>query len=184
MARVIGTDGREPADPAGVLAARGVTLRRVAPPAWPSVRDDVLAAVDDPAALPAACDVPADLVAELLPTDPERAGVRGVLVVAGVDPTAPEAGVGFGVPHHNESSECHLVLGGRGVFGYPADDGEVFVGVEHGDVVAMRAGTVHRYLPLAEQAFVLRFDAPPGAGLVAHDLDTGPDAAPWPDPWA
>lgn len=182
MARVTDAQGQPLADADAVLAGRGVTLRRVEVPAWDQVRDVVAAAGEDPAALPGDVDLPPAVVASLLPTELDRAGVRGVLVVAAVDPDGPEAASGFGVPHHNESSECHLVLGGRGVFGYPGDDGEVFVGVEHGDVVAMRAGTVHRYLPLEEQAFVLRFDAAPGGDLVSHDLDQAP--APWVDPWA
>lgn len=184
MARIVDRDGTPLEHGERLLAERGVTLDRVSVPAWEQLRDAVVAAADG-APLPTGVDLPAEDVARLLPGPAERQGLRGVLVAAPVDPASAQAREGFGVPHHNASSECHVVLGGHGVFGYPGraeHEAEVFLGVEHGDVVAMRAGTVHRYLPLQEQAFLLRFDAVPGGGLEATDLDL--EVGPWIDPFA
>ena len=184
MARIVDPDGTPLEHGAQVLSARGVTLDLLSLPAWEQLRAAVLAAADGDA-LPAGVDLPAEVVARLLPGPADRQGLRGVLVAAPVDPASAQARDGFGVPHHNASSECHVVLGGHGVFGYPGrapGEPEVFLGVEHGDVVAMRAGPGHRYLPLQEPAVLLRFDAVPGGGLEATDLDL--EVGPWIDPFA
>lgn len=141
-------------------------------------RDDVAArALLDAAGVrlhtadPATADVPADVVSAVLPEDS-----RGVRAVADIE-VPEDVDAGMGAWHVNAVDELHLVQSGEGVMEFVTLDGIVSVVIGAGDVIEVR-GAEHRYRPLTEQRWALRFSGGPEAELAA--TETGRGAGPWP----
>lgn len=118
-------------------------------------------------------DIPEGDVAEVL-AEGERQ-VRVSVVV----PPADEAGAdeGMGAWHVNARDEMHLVRAGVGILQVVTPEGIVTVWLDPGTVMVMR-GAEHRYRPLTEQAWTMRFSGPADADLGA--TATGRAAEPWP----
>lgn len=141
-------------------------------------RDDVAArALLDAAGVrlhtadPATADVPAGVVSAVLPEDS-----RGVRAVADIE-VPEDVNAGMGAWHVNAVDELHLVQSGEGVMEFVTLDGIVSVVIGAGDVIEVR-GAEHRYRPLTEQRWALRFSGGPEAELAA--TETGRGAGPWP----
>ena len=123
------------------------------------------------AADPATADVPADVVSAVLPEDS-----RGVRAVADIE-VPEDVDAGMGAWHVNAVDELHLVQSGEGIMEFVTLDGIVSVVIGAGDVIEVR-GAEHRYRPLTEQRWALRFGGGPEAELAA--TETGRGAGPWP----
>jgi hypothetical protein len=96
-----------------------------------------------------------------------------------VDIVPPEAGqenAGMGAWHIREQAEAHSVLTGRGLVEFITPDGVVPVIVESGDIMVVRR-TEHRYLPLTDQRWILRWSGGPDA--IFESTDTGRESAAW-----
>ncbi len=132
-----------------VLAAAGVRLHRVG----------------------ADGDAPSEVVAAVLP-----ANVRHIRAEVDI-PVPDDVDSGMGAWHVNAVDEVHVVASGEGIMEFVTLDGVVSVLVETGDVVEIR-GAEHRYRPLTEQHWRLRFGGSPDDELVA--TATGRAAGPWP----
>lgn len=113
------------------------------------------------------------VMAEWLDTDSRFDG--DVLVAA---PPAPgrefEA---FGAWHVNNVGEFHSITVGEGLVEFWTADGCVSVVLEPGDIMANKAGVEHRYLPITEQHWIIRFGGGRDAELIA--TDTGRTAGAW-----
>jgi len=119
----------------------------------------------------AGADAPTDVVSAVLPID-----VRHVR--AEVDIAVPDdVDAGMGAWHVNAVDEVHVVGSGKGIMEFVTLDGVVSVLVEPGDVIEIR-GTEHRYQPLTQQRWRLRFGGSPDGELEA--TATGRAAGPWP----
>ncbi len=94
------------------------------------------------------------------------------------EPPADDAAAveGMGAWHVNGADEFETVVDGRGIVEFHTPKGPVAVLLEAGDVMAVE-GAEHRYRPLDEQTWILRFA---GADLAARE--TGRLAGPWPNP--
>ncbi len=102
---------------------------------------------------------------------------RGVRVVMTAEPPAPgSADSGMGSWHVNGADEVHSVLDGQGLMEFWTEQGAVSVLVEAGDVLVIQ-GAEHRYRPLTDQRWAIRFAGSPGAELVGSN--TGRPAGPW-----
>jgi mannose-6-phosphate isomerase-like protein (cupin superfamily) len=142
--------GRRDEDARALLEAAGVRLH---------------VGVGDPA------DAPDALCVAVMPGDSREP--RGeVLVEVPIDVDA-----GMGAWHVNAVDELHVVRSGEGVMEFVTLDGVVSVLIGAGDVIEIR-GAEHRYRPLSQQVWLLRFSGGPAAQLVA--TDTGRAAGPWP----
>lgn len=97
-----------------------------------------------------------------------------VVAVPPVD--AAEAAAGMGAWHVNAVSEFETVLSGEGIVEFITDGGVVSAHIGPGDVMAVE-GAEHRYRPLIEQEWILRF-----AGDDLGARETGRPAGPWPIP--
>lgn len=120
---------------------------------------------------PVTGEVPADVVSGVLPEDS-----RGVRAVADIQVPA-DVDAGMGAWHVNAVDELHLVQSGEGIMEFVTLDGIVSVVIGAGDVIEVR-GAEHRYRPLTEQRWALRFSGGPDADLAA--TETGRGAGPWP----
>lgn len=98
------------------------------------------------------------------------------LTVDIVPPEEGEESTGMGAWHIREQAEAHSVLTGRGLVEFITADGVVPVIVESGDIMVVRR-TEHRYLPLTDQRWILRWSGGPAA--VFDNTDTGRDSASW-----
>lgn len=102
---------------------------------------------------------------------------RGVRAVMTAEPPAPGLqDVGMGAWHVNGVDEVHSVLGGQGLMEFWTDQGAICVLVEAGDVLVIQ-GAEHRYRPLTEQRWAIRFAGAPDAEL--NGSSTGRPAGPW-----
>lgn len=100
---------------------------------------------------------------------------RGDLVV---DP--PAAGSefdAFGAWHVNNNNEFHSITRGEGLLEFWTSDGIVSVVLGPGDIMANKAGVEHRYLPLANQAWIVRIGGGADAELIA--TNTGREDTPF-----
>lgn len=120
---------------------------------------------------PATADVPADVISAVLPEDS-----RGVRAVADIE-VPEDVNAGMGAWHVNAVDELHLVQSGEGIMEFVTLDGIVSVVIGAGDAIEVR-GAEHRYRPLTEQRWALRFSGGPDADLGA--TETGRGAGPWP----
>ena len=118
-------------------------------------------------------DIPPGRLAEVLPEGEREVRAEAVLT----PPAEGEAGEGMGAWHVNARDEMHLVRSGEGVLQVITPDGVVTVWLGPGTVMVMR-GAEHRYRPLSEQSWVLRWSGPPDADLDARE--TGRADGPWP----
>ncbi|MCX6433315.1 MAG: hypothetical protein NTX29_11165, partial [Actinobacteria bacterium] len=97
---------------------------------------------------------------------------------AEVDIAMPDdVDAGMGAWHVNAVDEIHVVASGQGIMEFVTVDGIVSILVGAGDVVEIH-GAEHRYRPLTEQRWLLRFGGPADGELVA--TQTGRAAGPWP----
>lgn len=117
-------------------------------------------------------DAQDDVVAAVLPEDSRE--VRAVADIA----VPEDADAGMGAWHVNAVDELHVVQSGEGIMEFITLDGVVSVLVGAGDVIEVR-GAEHRYRPLTEQRWALRFSGGPDADLAA--TETGRGADPWPE---
>ncbi len=153
MARILQNDessGR------AALAAAGVTVH--------------VAAVTE-----GALDAAPALVDQVLPAGMRE--IKGELVAQPVGDDV--ASSGMGAWHVNSVDELHAVTSGQGIMEFLTPEGPVAVLVEAGDVLEIRQAE-HRYRPLTEQGWILRFAAVPGGDLGA--TDTGRESGGWPSP--
>jgi hypothetical protein len=111
------------------------------------------------------------VLAEVLGEDAR--GERG-RIVAEPPADADAAAQGMGAWHVNEVSEFETVTSGDGIVEFWTSDGAVGVRLGAGDIMAVERAE-HRYRPLTEQGWVLRFGAD---DLVA--VETGRASGPWP----
>lgn len=118
-------------------------------------------------------EIPDDVVARVLPEGERQ--VRATPVVP--PPDDASADEGMGAWHVNARDELHLVRAGSGILQVVTPEGVVTVWLEPGTVMVMR-GAEHRYRPLTEQAWSMRFSGPADADLGA--TATGRAAEPWP----
>ena len=118
-------------------------------------------------------DIPGDQLATVL-ADGERQVRNAVTVPPVADADADD---GMGAWHVNARDEMHLVRTGLGVLQVITPEGIVTVWLDPGTVMVMR-GAEHRYRPLTEQTWVMRFSGPSDADLGA--TATGRSAQPWP----
>jgi mannose-6-phosphate isomerase-like protein (cupin superfamily) len=116
-------------------------------------------------------DAPADVVRAVLPEDS-----RGIRAVADIE-VSEDVDAGMGAWHVNAVDELHLVQSGEGIMEFVTLGGVVSVVIGTGDVIEVR-GAEHRYRPLTEQRWALRFSGGPEADLAA--TETGRGADPWP----
>jgi hypothetical protein len=84
----------------------------------------------------------------------------------------------MGAWHVNAVDELHVVQSGEGIIEFVTLDGVVSVVVGAGDVIEVR-GAEHRYRPLTEQRWTMRYSGGPDAQLAA--TETGRGADPWPE---
>lgn len=119
----------------------------------------------------ATSDASPDVISAVLPDDSR--GVRAVADIAVPD----DVDAGMGAWHVNAVDELHVVQSGEGIMEFVTLDGVVSVLVGAGDVIEVR-GAEHRYRPLTEQRWALRYGGGPGAELTA--TETGRGADPWP----
>jgi mannose-6-phosphate isomerase-like protein (cupin superfamily) len=119
----------------------------------------------------ATADAPARIVAAVLPE-----GSRDVRAVADIA-VPDDVDAGMGAWHVNAVDELHVVQSGEGIMEFVTPDGIVSVVVGAGDVIEIR-GAEHRYRPLTEQRWTLRYGGGPDAELLA--TGTGRGAEPWP----
>ena len=87
------------------------------------------------------------------------------------------ADVGNGAWHINEQHEAHTVLEGIGVIEFWCGDGPVRAVLEPGDIMLVK-GAEHRYRPLTDQRWLIRYSGGPEASLTA--TETGRVSEPWP----
>lgn len=96
-----------------------------------------------------------------------------------VDIAPPSPGDEFldmGAWHVRPQAEAHSVLSGQGLVEFMTPIGLVPVIVEGGDIMVVR-GAEHRYLPLTDQRWILRWSGGPEATL--EGTDTGRESTPW-----
>jgi hypothetical protein len=96
-----------------------------------------------------------------------------------VDIVPPEEGqesAGMGAWHIREQAEAHSVRTGRGLVEFITPDGVVPVIVESGDIMVVRRAE-HRYLPLTDQQWTLRWSGGPEAEF--DSTDTGRESDTW-----
>lgn len=104
---------------------------------------------------------------------------RHVRAVMAAEPPTPGAeNSGMGAWHVNGVDEVHSVLDGQGLMEFWTDQGAVCVLVEAGDVLVIQ-GAEHRYRPLTDQRWAIRFAGAPDADLVGSN--TQRPGEPWPD---
>jgi hypothetical protein len=92
-------------------------------------------------------------------------------------PVPDDVDAGMGAWHVNAVDEIHVVATGQGIMEFVTVDGIVSIVVGAGDIVEIH-GAEHRYRPLTEQRWLLRFGGPADGELVA--TQTGRAAGPWP----
>lgn len=118
-----------------------------------------------------AADAAPALVDSVLADDSRH--VRAVADIA----VPVDVDAGMGAWHVNAVDELHVVRSGKGIMEFVTVDGIVSVVLGAGDVVEIH-GAEHRYRPLSEQRWALRFSGGPSAELAA--TDTGRGAQEWP----
>lgn len=106
---------------------------------------------------------------------PQARFVREVMTV---DPPAiGERDSDMGCWHINSVDEVHSVLDGEGIMEFVTAQGVVSVLVEGGDVLVIQQAE-HRYLPLSQQRWAVRWAGDPSTELIS--TQTGRTAQPWP----
>lgn len=118
-------------------------------------------------------DVAGTVLVDALPVGERQ--IRGEVDI----PVPSEPHAGMGAWHVNAVNELHVVASGQGIMEFVTLDGVVSVVLEAGDVVEIR-GAEHRYRPLTEQRWILRYAGPADGALEA--TETGRAAEPWPLP--
>ena len=117
----------------------------------------------------------------------EQLAVHRVLAVSEADVradvvlTAPhhaDADSGNGAWHINAQHEAHTVLEGIGVIEFWCGDTAVSAVLEPGDIMLVR-GAEHRYRPLTDQRWLIRYSGGPEEELTA--TQTGRPSSPWPE---
>ena len=101
--------------------------------------------------------------------------VRADVVLAAQDDA--QADLGVGAWHINNEHEAHTVVDGIGVIEFWCGDRAVAAVLEAGDVMLVR-GAEHRYRPVTDQRWLIRFSGGPQADLIP--TETGRPSEPWP----
>lgn len=91
-------------------------------------------------------------------------------------PALSDRDQGMGAWHVNNASEFHTIEGGEGIVEFWTAEGAVPVLLGAGDVMVVVQGAEHRYLPLTDQHWVIRYSIP--GDLVG--TETGRPSGPWP----
>ncbi len=104
-----------------------------------------------------------------------EADVRADVVLTA--PNDADADSGNGAWHVNAQHEAHTVLEGVGVIEFWCGDGPVGAVLEPGDIMLVK-GAEHRYRPLTDQRWLIRYSGGPQEQLTA--TQTGRPSAPWP----
>lgn len=115
-----------------------------------------------------------DIVFQEVLDEPSRFDRREVVVEC---PRPGDEYADFGAWHRNTENEFHSVLSGRGILEYWTKQGAVSVLLEAGDIMAVRRAE-HRYLPLTQQRWCVRFSGGPDSQMVP--IETGRVGDPWP----
>jgi mannose-6-phosphate isomerase-like protein (cupin superfamily) len=103
------------------------------------------------------------------------AEVRADVVLAAPDDQDADSGVGAW--HINNEHEAHTVVEGRGVIEFWCGDRSVAAVLEAGDIMLVR-GAEHRYRPLTDQRWLIRYSGGPESELTP--TETGRPSAAWP----
>ena len=101
--------------------------------------------------------------------------VRADVVLAAPDESQADAGVGAW--HINNEHEAHTVVDGVGVIEFWCGDQAIGAVLEAGDMMLVR-GAEHRYRPLTDQRWLIRFSGGPQADLIPTETDRA--CVPWP----
>ena len=104
-----------------------------------------------------------------------EADVRADVVL--IAPDDADADTGNGVWHVNAQHEAHTVLEGVGLIEFWCADRPVAAVLEPGDIMLVK-GAEHRYRPLTDQRWLIRYSGGPEASLTA--TETGRVSEPWP----
>jgi len=104
-----------------------------------------------------------------------EADVRVDVVITAPDDV--DADSGNGAWHVNAQHEAHTVLEGVGVIEFWCDDKAVGAVLEPGDIMLVK-GAEHRYRPLTDQRWLIRYSGGPHEELTA--TQTGRASEPWP----
>lgn len=122
-----------------------------------------------------------DVGVQIIPeTDPHREivlvealGPDSLVDRATIDIVPPAPGDEFsdmGAWHVRPQAEAHSVLSGRGLVEFITPQGLVPVIVEAGDIMVVQ-GAEHRYLPLTDQRWILRWSGGPDAAFEGTNTD-------------
>lgn len=91
-------------------------------------------------------------------------------------PALADRDQGMGAWHVNNASEFHSIVGGEGIVEFWTAEGAVPVLLGAGDVMVVLQGAEHRYLPVTDQHWIIRYSIP--GDLVGSE--TGRSSGPWP----
>lgn len=103
------------------------------------------------------------------------ADVRADVVLAAPDAAAADSGVGAW--HINNQHEAHTVVEGTGIIEFWCGDRAVAAVLEPGDIMLVK-GAEHRYRPLTDQRWLIRFSG--GAEAELLPTETGRLSQGWP----
>jgi mannose-6-phosphate isomerase-like protein (cupin superfamily) len=106
--------------------------------------------------------------------EPAARAVRAVMTAEPASAGSEDSGMGSW--HVNGADEVHSVLDGQGLMEFWTQQGAVCILVEAGDVLVIQ-GAEHRYRPLTDQRWAIRYSGGPDADLVG--TNTGRPAEPW-----